>query len=259
MRVSRAWLVVAAACSGGDRASSPPITGSAPAPVADPWAEGAASIPDPPKLELVHPGDEPRRIARYTPIAVTRTIRIATSHVGGTLEAELQVAWSCAPPAPCTYQLAKFHIAGDPDPTTFAKIAESIRGTVEIAADGTATIRPATLMKTMPSTTELMRIAIARFPAEPIGVGARWRLVEHDLQRTYTAVALTDRGATLDVELIYAPSKDSTSDGKLRLDIDLGDPFAKVTGTQHTVITFDAKVRMDPIEQTMAIAIETLR
>ncbi len=69
-------------------------------------------------------------------------------------------------------------------PNFFDAGVKGVRGLVEVEPDGSALIQPEILMETTPSLTQLLRLAVIRLPAEPIGVGAKWTASEPDLRRT---------------------------------------------------------------------------
>jgi len=147
---------------------------------------------------------------------------------------DLPSAWSCVATGPCRYQLQKFEVRGGPPEPAFETVAKSTRGVVTIEANGKVLIQPETFMKTMPSTVELLRMAIVRYPTEPIGVGATWTEQESDLRRVYKVAKLDDKTIELDVTFTYESETGVSVPGTSKLAARLGDPLAQtMTSTQQ--------------------------
>ncbi len=215
----RWWLFVLVAACSSHKDDAPKAS-------PDPWA---ASPPQPakPKVELVTPGTAPRRALAYDVKSVDRTVAI--DFAIGQLRTAIDVTWRCTPD--CSYAVTRFDIGDHPD-EAISKLAKTVIGVVRPNGDGGYYVVPTTIVRMMPSITELLRMSIVQFPAQPVGVGARWSIVEDDARRTYAIVAIDGARVTVDVDLTYKGADGmSGSDGHGRLEVSLADPIAKGTIT----------------------------
>lgn len=217
------WILLLA-CSGKE-ATPPPA-------IADPWATAPSTsaqspLPPPRKVELVldAPGREPRRPVAFARKPSKRDITFISVTDPGNheLRAELAVRWTCAAGGECHYELASFVVHTGSDKQSFSELAKDTRGDVSIQPDGSALIQPTTFMKTTPSLTELLKLAIVQLPRQPIGVGAVWHVTDDDSRRTYTVDAMTPAALKLRFAASYSGGS-STSAGELAVNLD--DPLA---------------------------------
>lgn len=219
----------------------------------DPWAGSGSStlkVPGPAMVARDKPGAEPLAPLRFAIEPTRRTVVFTTSHgdKGQTrppMSIDLELAWSCEAGGHCHYQLTKFDMRDmPPDPVMDKQMATVIQGTagdVEVKPDGTSLIQPTSLMKTTPSTTELLRLALVQFPAEPIGIGGTWIHDESDLRRSYELVARSATEIKLSFELTY--KSDQLAKGRGELVLSPGDPLAhQLRMTQDSELTLGSDV-----------------
>ncbi len=143
------------------------------------------------------------------------------------LDVELTVVWACKAGGACSYQLAKFFMPGAPREPAFETVAKATTGEVTIKPDGSVLVQPTSFMKTTPSLVELLKLSFVQVPAEPIGVGAVWRIDDDEAKRTFTLKTVTAPAFFVAVDLVYA-------DGM----------------TTHAILTFD---RGEPLAQTLEL------
>lgn len=206
----------------------------------DPWAPGSGSsiVAQPHRIALRDAGREPRTSLRYTGAAVDRELRVQLSdrdHGRSTI-ADMRYRVRCKDTR-CTYQMTR--MGPDDMPAEiqkdFERIVPNIHGGLDVPATGEVVVRSTSLMTTTPSTTEILELAVVPFPADPIGVGARWTVDRGPRHRTFTLVALDGQTATIAMTAQFDDEGASLTDAG-SLTVSLVDPFARGQLAQSQVM-----------------------
>jgi len=222
-----ATLAFAASCQGGSRKETPAPTPPAATPAAAPTttpppaaAPAPAPAPPPAGLVLLDPGAEPRRVLRYDiapgtqqrfEVVVDQTAKMAqgpmpemklpTTQLSGTIVFAPRAAEGAMPYA---LTIDKVDFLDTPGASMSAAQLRQmvgplggVKATAVLDPQGTIHGFQIDLAKLPPQTQKMLEgmtydQMAARLPEQPIGKGARWRVVQHVVRGAIRLVQTTD-------------------------------------------------------------------